>query len=217
MSGFDPRRLARLRDVIAGHVEADRVGGGAWLAACGDDVEVGVAGHLTRGQPEPVRRDSVFRIASMTKRTRAAVPLLLGEDGTRRLDDPVDELLPEMAERRVLVDGRGPIDGETVPAQRPITLNDLLTFRLGMGMDFSAPWTQPLLDAMGQLGLGNGPPEPQVPPPPDDWIRLLSTLPLLYQPGERWLYHVGADVLGVLVARAAGQPLGEVFRTRLLE
>src|SRR4051812_29405639 len=118
MSGFDPRRLARLRDVIAGHVEADRVGGVAWLAACGDDVEVGVAGHLTRGQPEPVRRDSVFRIASMTKPVLAAATLLLVEEGTLRLDDPVDGLLPEMAERRGLPRGGGASDGGTLSPRR---------------------------------------------------------------------------------------------------
>src|SRR5439155_22337301 len=103
-------------------------------------------------------------------------------EGRLRLDDPVDDLLPELAVRRVLVDGRGPIDGETVPAHRPITLHDLLTFRLGLGMDFAAPWPQPLLTAMAELGLGSGPPEPQVPPEPGEWMRRLGTLPFLYQP-----------------------------------
>src|SRR5205085_1302318 len=132
-------------------------------------------------------------------------------------DDPVDELLPELADRRVLVDGRGPIDGETVAAQRPITLLDLLTFRLGLGMDFEAPWPQPLLEAMDELGIGTAPPDPQTPPEPDEWMKRLSTLPLLYQPGARWLYHTGADVLGVLVARAAGKPLEDVLRERVFD
>lgn len=217
MRGFDPARVRRLREVIAGHVTDDRVGGVAWLAARGDQVEVGVAGHLTRGEEPPIRRDSIFRIASMTKPIVAAAAMLLVEDCKLRLDDPVDELLPELAGRRVLVDGRGPVDGETVPARRPITVHDVLDFRLGLGMDFEAPWPQPLLTAMGELGLGSGPPEPQVPPAPDEWIRRLSTLPLMYQPGERWLYNTGSDVLGVLVSRAAGQPLEDVLRTRLFE
>src|SRR5207248_1607075 len=106
---------------------------------------------------------------------------------------------------------------DTVPADRPITVRDVLTFRLGLGMDFSAPWPQPLLDAMAALGLGSGPPEPQTPPPPDEWMRRLSTLPLLYQPGERWLYNTGSDVLGVLVARAAGQPLEVFLQERVFE
>jgi CubicO group peptidase (beta-lactamase class C family) len=134
-----------------------------------------------------------------------------------RLEDPVDAFLPELADRRVLVDGRGPLEGATVPARRPITVHDVLTFRLGLGMDFDAPWPQPLLDAMGELGLGAGAPEPQAPPATDEWMRRLSTLPLLYQPGEHWLYNVGADVLGVLIARAAGVPLGEFLRTRIFE
>jgi CubicO group peptidase (beta-lactamase class C family) len=217
MSAFDRGRLRRLSDVMAGHVDQDRVGGVAWLAACGDDVEVGVAGCLTRGEAERVRRDSIFRIASMTKPMVSVAALLLVEECKLRLEDPIDTLLPELADRQVLVDGRGPIDGDTVLARRPITLHDVLTFRLGLGMDFEAPWPQPLIEAMGELGLGSGPPEPQVPPAPDEWMRRLSTLPLLYQPGERWLYNTGADVLGVLVARAADQPLEAFLRTRVFE
>lgn len=217
MSGFEPGQLERLREVMAGHVERDTVGGIAWIASRDDDVEVGVAGTLTRGEDEPVRRDSIFRISSMTKPIVAAGALVLVEECRLRLDDPVDELLPELADRRVLVDARGPLDGDTVPADRPITVEDVLTFRLGLGMDFSAPWPQPLLEAMSELGLSAGPPEPQVPPEPDEWMRRLSTLPLLYQPGERWLYNTGADVLGVLIARASGQALDVFLQERVLE
>jgi len=217
MSGFDARRLARLTEAMQVHVEQDRVGGVAWLLAAGDQVEVAVAGRLTRGRPAPVDRDSIFRISSMTKPIVAVAALILVEEYKLRLDDPVDALLPELADRRVLVDARGPIDGETVAAGRPITLHDVLTFRLGIGMDFSAPWPQQFLDALAKLDLGVGPPEPQVPPRPDEWMRRLSTLPLLYQPGERWLYNIGADVLGVLIARAAGQSLDELLRERVFE
>ena len=217
MSGLDRQRLARLNEVMQVHVEQDRVGGVAWLLAGGDQVEVGVAGQLSRGERAPVGRDSIFRISSMTKPIVAVAALILVEEYKLRLDDPVDDLLPELADRRVLVDGRGPIEGETVAAQRPITLQDVLTFRLGLGMDFSAPWPQPFLDALAGLELGAGPPEPQVPPPPDEWIRRLSTLPLLHQPGERWLYNTGSDVLGVLIARAAGQPLDNFLRERVFE
>src|SRR5215210_7777402 len=166
MTGFVPGRLERLRDVMAGHVERDTVGGVAWLAARDDDVEVGLAGTLTRGAPARVERDTIFRIASMTKPIVAVAALVLVEEGRLRLEDPVDDLLPELADRRVLVDGRGPMDGETVPAHRPITVRDVLTFRLGWGMDFTAAWPQPLLEAMGELELGSGPPEPQTPPDP---------------------------------------------------
>jgi CubicO group peptidase (beta-lactamase class C family) len=217
MSGFDSQRLARLRDVVAAHVERDTAGGVAWLAARDGEVETGVAGVLTRGEPSPVRRDSVFRIASMTKPITSVAALLLVEEGRLRLDDPADDLLPELADRRVLVDGRGPLDGETVPARRPISVRDLFTFQLGLGMDFEVGWPQPLLEAMGALGLGSGPPEPQAPPEPDEWMRRLGTLPLLYQPGEKWLYNVGSDVLGVLIARAAGRSLDAFLRERVFE
>lgn len=217
MERFEQRARQSLDRVMQGHVDDDRVGGVAWLAAHGDEVVVGHAGRLTRGEDAPVRRDSIFRIASMTKPMVAVAALMLVEDCRLRLDDPVDAWLPELASLRVLVDGRGPIDGPTVPAHRPITVHDVLTFRLGWGMDFAAPWPQPLIEAMSELGLGSGPPDPAGPPDADEWIGRLSTLPLLYQPGERWLYNTGYDVLGVLIGRAAGQPLEQFLRTRLFE
>jgi CubicO group peptidase (beta-lactamase class C family) len=217
MSGFDRARLQRLGDLMARHVEQGGTGGVAWLAARDNDIAAGVSGVLTRDEAPPVRRDSIFRIASMTKPVVAVAALILVEDCRLRLDDPVDELLPELADRRILVDGRGPMDGETVPAVRPITVADVLTFRLGWGLDFEGPWPQPQFEAMGGLGLGGGPPQPQVPPDPDEWIRRMGTLPLLYQPGERWLYDTASDVLGVLVARAAGQPLDALLQQRVFE
>jgi CubicO group peptidase (beta-lactamase class C family) len=215
MSTFDPARVRRIGETVDEHVDVDDVGGVAWLAACGDDVHVGAAGHLTRGEPAPVTRDSIFRIASITKPIVAVAALLLVEDHALRLEAPVDDLLPELTDRRVLVDPLGPIDGETVAAHRPITLYDVLTFRTGLGMDFAAPFPQPLMEAMGELGIGTAPPAPQRPPAPDEWMQRLGTLPLLYQPGERWLYHDSADILGVLIARASGQPLEVFLRERV--
>jgi CubicO group peptidase (beta-lactamase class C family) len=215
MSGFDQHRIDRLAEVMERLVAQNDVGGVAWLAARDDDVEVGVAGVLTRGEAAPVERDSIFRIASMTKPVAAVAALILVEECRLRLEDPVDDLLPELADRQVLLDPLGPIDGPTEPAIRPITVHDVLTFRLGWGMDFTAPWPQPLLDAMGELALGAGPPEPAAVVEPDEWMRGAGTLPLLYQPGERWLYNTGSDVLGVLIARAAGQPLEEFLAERV--
>ena len=104
MSGFDPQRLAYLAEAMQAHVEQDHVGGVAWLLAAGDQVEVGVAGQLTRGEPAPVGRDSIFRISSMTKPIVTVAALILVEEYKLRLDDPVDALLPELSDRRVLVD-----------------------------------------------------------------------------------------------------------------
>jgi CubicO group peptidase (beta-lactamase class C family) len=161
-----------------------------------------------------MRRDTIFRITSMTKPITAAAAMILVEECKLRLDEPVDRLLPELAGRKVLKRLDGPLD-DTVPAKRPITVRDLLTFRLGLGGDFTDFTPKPIDEAIGALGLGAGPPAPAVPPPPDEWARRLGTVPLMYQPGERWLYHTGADVLGVLVARAAGQPFDEFLAERV--
>jgi CubicO group peptidase (beta-lactamase class C family) len=215
MSGFDG--IDRLAEVMTRHVERDDVGGVAWLAARDEDVEVGTAGVLTRGEPEPIRRDTVFRIASMSKPIAAVAGLLLVEECRLRLDDPVDDLLPELADRRVLLDPLGPTDGPTEPAARPITVHDVLTFRLGYGMGFDWPWPQPFLDATQELGIATAPPQPQLAPDPDTWIAQLGALPLLHQPGARWLYHYGSEVLGVLIARASGMPLEQFLTARVLE
>src|SRR5437899_1338093 len=127
MSGLDNARISRLREAMDAHVARGTTGGVAWLAARDGQVETGVHGVLTRGEEAPVLRDTIFRIASMTKPVVAVAALILVEECRLRLDEPADELLPELANRRVLVDGRGPLDGETVPANRPITLHDLLT------------------------------------------------------------------------------------------
>ena len=157
MTGFDVEQLRRLRDVMAGHVHGDTIGGVAWLVARDDEVEAGVQWHAHpwRTRAGSTRHDLSHRVDDETDR-RSRRTCSSSRSAGCALDDPVDDLLPELADRRVLVDPRGPIDGDTVPAQRPITVHDVLTFRLGLGMDFEAPWPQPLLEAMGALGLGAG-------------------------------------------------------------
>jgi CubicO group peptidase (beta-lactamase class C family) len=218
--GFDHHRLQHLDDVLAGYAERGEVPGLTWLVARDGEVHVGWAGVQDHGGTVPVDRRSIYRIASMTKPIAAVAAQTFVEDCTLRLDDPVDPWLPELADRRVMVDPTGSVEN-TVPARRSITLRDLLTFRLGWGLDFSAFATgaaQPLLDAAAEIGLGAvGPPKPQSVLPRDEWLRLWGTLPLAYQPGERWLYNTGSDVLGALLERVAGKPLGDVLRDRVLE
>ena len=120
------------------------------------------------------------------------------EECLLRLDDPVDDLLPELARRRVLVSADGPL-ASTVPAVRSITVRDLLTFTFGLGLVFEP---SPVGDALEALAQGL--PRPSLPPAPDEWMRRVGELPLMYQPGERWLYNTGSDVLGVLISRASG-------------
>jgi CubicO group peptidase (beta-lactamase class C family) len=214
---FHPDLGRRLDDRMARHVEEDEAGGLAWLAWHDGEVVTGTAGVLTRGGDAAVPRDSLFRVASNTKPLTAAAALILVEECRLRLEDPVDDLLPELADRRVLVDPLGPIDGETVPAERSITVRDLLTMECGFGMDFTAPWPQAFLDAMGALDLGPGAPSPGGVPEPDEWMRRLGTLPLVRQPGERWMYDTAYDVLGVLVGRAAGVPFERFLQERVLD
>jgi CubicO group peptidase (beta-lactamase class C family) len=214
-----PDGLTRFGQVAAGHVGVDKVPGLVALVARGEQVQVDALGALSIGGP-PVQRDSLFRIASTTKPITGAATLALVQEGLLALDDPVDRLLPELANRRVLRRMDGPLD-DTVPAQRAISVRDLLTFTFGFGMVremFMAPRPWPVVAAATDLRLSTiGPPNPAEQPDPDTWIAALGSLPLLAQPGERWLYNTGASVLGVLLGRAAGMPFADVLRTRILE
>ncbi|MGY1710658.1 serine hydrolase domain-containing protein [Geodermatophilus sp. SYSU D00758] len=201
--------------VVGDHVAAGAVPGAAWWVRRDGEAARGAAGVHTPGGEDPVRPDTVFRIASITKPVVAVAALSLVEQGLLGLDDPVDGALPELAGRRVLADPADPAAG-TVPAERPITVRDVLTSRLGLGIDFTVPWPSPTVAAALAAGLPLGPPAPQAAPEPDEWLRRLATLPLAHQPGRRWLYHTGASVLGVLVARVAGRPLPEVLAERVL-
>src|SRR5215467_4796830 len=218
-AGLTAAGLAGLHAAAERHVGDDRVPGLVTLVARGGQVHVEALGRLSVGGP-PVARDSLFRIASTTKPITAAVTLAVAAEGLIGLDEPVDRLLPELAGRRVLRRMDGPLD-DTVPAARAITARDLLTFTFGFGMLIemfasAQPW--PVVAAADELRLATiGPPDPPVPPDPDTWIAGLGRLPLLAQPGERWMYNTGAQVLGVLVARAAGQPFSEVLATRIFE
>jgi CubicO group peptidase (beta-lactamase class C family) len=158
------------------------------------------------GSRTPMAGDTICRMGSMTKPIVAACAMTLVEDCTLRLDDPVDDLLPELADMTVLADPHGPLE-DTVPAKRPITLRDLLTFTLGTGMVPAEPGTVPISDAFNALGE----------PPLDEWMRRLGTLPLVHQPGERWMYETAADVTGVLIARATGMSFGDALRERVCD
>jgi CubicO group peptidase (beta-lactamase class C family) len=201
VSAFVRGRLARVRDVLARHVEHGAAPGAVALLARGGSAEVLVCGDVSR--------DTIFRISSMTKPVTAVAAMICVEECLLRLDDPVDDLLPELARRRVLVRADGPL-AETVPAVRAITVRDLLTFTFGLGLVFDAA---PIGDALEALAQGI--PRPALPPAPDEWMRRVGALPLMYQPGSRWLYNTGSDVLGVLIARASGVPFETFLADRL--
>jgi CubicO group peptidase (beta-lactamase class C family) len=209
--GLSKARLARVGEVMGGYVERGEVPGVVTLVARRGEAHVTAAGTMAAGGSDPVRPDTLFRLMSMTKPVTAAAAMILVEECKLRLDEPVDRLLPELSGRRVLKRLDGAV-GDTVPADRPITVRDLLTFTMGFGGIFAPPGTYPIQQAAEVVSLSR--PDP---PGPDEWIGRLGTLPLMHQPGERWMYGTGSDVLGVLIARACGQPFETFLRERLFE
>ncbi|HEY2665693.1 MAG TPA: serine hydrolase domain-containing protein, partial [Actinomycetota bacterium] len=210
--------LARLHDSMAAHVAAGRLPGLVTLVATGGEVHVDPIGTPSFADNAPLARDAIFRIASLTKPIVAAATMSLVEEGTLRLEDPIDDLLPELTGRRVLRAIDAELD-DTVPANRPITLEDLLSYRLGFGTVLRPPGTYPIQRAEAELGLQSigGPPWPPVAHDVDGWIGALGSLPLMAQPGEQWLYNTSGQALGVLLARAAERDLASVLRERIFE
>jgi len=213
---FSGTALDHLHNLMAGRVVRGEVPGMVTLISRHGEVHVDAIGSKKMGSHDPMQRDTIFRIASMTKPMTAAATMLLVEDGKLQLDESVERLLPELANRSVLRRLDGPLD-DTVPAKRAISVRDLLTFRMGIGIVMAAPDSTPILRAMSGQLLGQGPPTPAMTPEPDEWMRRLGALPLMHQPGERWTYNTGADVLGVLVARASGRALEALLHERIFE
>jgi CubicO group peptidase (beta-lactamase class C family) len=213
--GWSRSRLARMRDVMAGYVERGEVPGLVLAVSRRGDAVIEPIGAADL-DGTPIHNDTIFRISSMTKPITAAAAMICVEECTLRLEDPVDRLAPELADRVVLRTMESSLD-DTVPASRPVTVRDLLTFVWGFGMVIAPPGTYPIQQAIADLRLGQGPPDPANTPAPDEWMRRLGTLPLMHQPGAGWMYNTGSDVLGVLIARATGQPFGEFLRERIFE
>ena len=205
--------MSNLREILQAHVSGGLVPGVVGLVARGSRVEVQAVGWADADATCPMARDSIFRIASLTKPIIAAAVMMLVEDGRIALEDPVGSWLPELSAPAVVRTPSGPVD-DVVPALRPITVVDLLTFRAGYGFpaDFSLPAVTLLVTELKQ-----GPPQPQLVAAPDEWMAALSRIPLLHQPGQAWLYDTCSDILGVLIARASGRPLPEFLAERLFE
>ncbi|MFG2593802.1 serine hydrolase domain-containing protein [Streptomyces sp. NPDC048438] len=204
--------MTGLSSFLNSYTGGDRAPGAVALVARDGRVEVEAVGSADVEGSTPMVRDSIFRIASLTKPVMAAAVMMLVEEGRIGLDDEVRTWLPELAAPVVVrVPDAQPDD--VVPADRPITVEDLLTFRSGHGFpaDFSLPAVQLL------FALKQGPPAPQAVVEPDAWMAGLGRIPLLHQPGAGWLYNTGSDILGVLVARVTGRSLPEFFAERLFE
>ncbi|MFC8131953.1 serine hydrolase domain-containing protein [Streptomyces sp. NPDC057302] len=206
--------MADLRNTLETHVNNGSVAGAVGLVARGDRVEeVAAVGSVDVGGSAPMARDSIFRIASLTKPVVAAAVMMLVEEGRIALDDPVGEWLPELASPSVVRAPDSPLD-DVVPAVRPITVFHLLAARSGHGFpsDFSLPALAPLFSELKQ-----GPPQPQAVPAPDAWMAALSRIPLLHQPGDGWLYNLSSDLQGVLISRVTGAPLPDFLAERIFE
>lgn len=171
----------------------------------GDVLQVNEIGYRDVGARLPMTRDTVFRIASMTKPVTVAAAMSLVDQGRLRLSDPIDRWLPEFAAPRVLIDPAGPLDA-TTPAARTLTIEDLMAHRCGLGYAFSVPG--PIAREYQRLPFGRG---------PDAWLAALAQLPLVDQPGHKVTYGHGTDVLGILLSRLEGKPLAQVFAERILE
>jgi CubicO group peptidase (beta-lactamase class C family) len=210
-------RLQRLHEALEGYVERRELPGLVALVSRGEDVHVEVLGTMAMGGSAPMRRDTIFRIASLTKPVTAVAAMILIEDCRLRLEDSIEPWLPELARRRVLRTLASELD-DTVPATRAITVRDLLTYRMGFGSVMAMPGTHPIQRRIRELQIGgDGPPLPSEAPPADEWLRRLGSLPWLAQPGDRWMYHVSGDVLGLLIARASGRSLGSFLRERIFD
>jgi CubicO group peptidase (beta-lactamase class C family) len=207
-------RPATARDVLSERMEQGEFPGAVWLVAQGNEVTADAVGTMAIGSTVPMQRDTIFRIASMTKPITATAVLLLVEEGALALDARAERWLPELANRRVLRRLDGPVD-DTVPAQRPITVRDLLTFTFGFGVPFDE--SLPIQRAIDALELVNDKPTPMTPHAPDEWMRRFGTLPLMAQPGERWMYNTGSLVQGVLVARASRRDFPAFVHERILD
>ena len=212
--GFSPVRIARLQAAMRRHVDSGWAPGLVTYVHRQGQEHVDAMGTMAFNSQVLMQRDTIFRLASMTKPITAVAAMMLVEECRLRLDDPVDGWLPELKDRKVLRTIDSPLD-DTVPANRPITLRDLFTFRSGYGeVAFTSP-TCPLQKALTEARLPLS--EWIFPGTPDEFMKRLGNLPLASQPGERWLYHMSAEILGVLISRVSGQSLGQFLRERLFD
>jgi len=211
MTPMDRDRLQEVAPTLQGVVDQGLLSGAVTLIwRSGEIIDVTTVGRRTLEANLPMTRDTLFRIASMTKPVTSVLALMLMEEGRLRLEDPISRWIPELAHRRVLVEAEGPLDA-TYPAPREITVDDLMTHRSGLAYGFTSmgPIANAYQAALGDVLTTNM--------DPDAWLAALGTLPLSYAPGERFHYSHATDVLGFLVGRIEGKPYRTVLRERILD
>jgi CubicO group peptidase (beta-lactamase class C family) len=198
----------RFADMVKASVASGEIAGAVASVASDRILRSEAYGHRDLASQSPLARDAIFRIGSTAKPMFAAAALRLVEDRGIDLEQDITPWIPELAEQRVLRHPLAEID-DTVVAARQITWRDVLTFQLGIGLYLGQTAT-PILAAMRDLGIA--PQREPVPFGADEFIARLASLPLAHQPGETFMYHLGDDVLRVLIARVAGKPLHEALR-----
>jgi CubicO group peptidase (beta-lactamase class C family) len=207
--GFSGEGLAKIVPTLQPVVDSGDLSGFVTLLfRHGEIAQINTLGQRDMEKKLPMERDTLFRIASMTKPVTSIAALMLMEEGKFKLDDPIAKWAPEFAHMKVLEDATGPVD-QTVPAERQITFDDLFTHRSGLAYGFSS--TGPIAHEYGRV-LGDVLNSAHA---QDEWMKRLATLPLLYQPGERFHYSHSTDVLGFLVGRIAGMPFREFLMQRI--
>jgi len=213
--GLSKYRLKDLSRTLEAHVEHKSMPGLVALVQRDADTYLESFGTLAFDSAAPMKSDSIFRIASLTKIVSAVAAMMLIEDCRMRLGDPIQRWIPELANRRVLRAMDSALD-DTVPAARPITVRDVLTYTTGFGSVMAMPGTFPIQAAIRDQKIGcDGPPHPLQDPSTEEWIERFAALPLMAQPGQKWLYQTSADVLGILIERVSGVQLGEFFKERI--
>jgi CubicO group peptidase (beta-lactamase class C family) len=217
MTGLAKSGLERMHRVLSGHVERNEIPGLVALVSDHGDIHVETIGTLAFDKPAPMKRDTIFRIASITKPIATVAAMILLEECKFRLDDSIEPWLPELANRRVLKSLSSQID-DTVPSLRAISVRDVLTYRMGFGSVMAMPDTYPIQKFIRDYRIGgDGPLLPSEPATMDQWLQKLGSLPLIAQPGERWMYQVSGDVLGALIARVSGRSLGTFLKERIFD
>ena len=211
-SGMSPQRLERVTAVVDKYIANGELAGVVTLVyRHGTIAYVSARGFQDKEARTPMQRNTIFALASMTKPITAVATMMLIEDGKLRLDEPVDRLLPELAHRKVLKDPTGPLDNVR-DASRPITVRDLLIYRMGIGNTGYAgiPDAAPIAKAFARVQTGPA-------QTGGDYVKKLGELPLIAEPGERFLYNTPSMVLGVLIARASGIPFDQFLESRIFK
>ena len=211
ISGFDPEALARVPGALGGVIESGDLSGAVTLIwRKGEIAQVTTQGQRDIAAGKPMQRDTLFRIASMTKPITSVAALMLLEEGKFKLDDPITKWAPEFANMKVLKDAQGPVE-DVYDAPRDITFDDIFTHRAGLAYGFTSigPIAHAYQRVLGDvLSINTG---------PDEWMKALASLPLSYPPGERFHYSHATDVLGFLVGRIAGTGFREFLIERIFK